>query len=64
MITIAVLNYLTGKIDLIFENEKFIKDNCDGDISKYLFEYKKYKPSQIDWMSDITGIELIDSKNK
>lgn len=58
---IAVLNYESGNVDIISIDKAFIMDRFDGNVEPFLIDYLGYDSNNIQWMTDVSSIRIIDS---
>lgn len=58
---IAVLNYESGNVDIVSISRAFIMDRFGGNIEPFLVEYLGYNSNNIQWMTDVSSIRIIDS---
>ena len=60
---IAVLDYSTGTVDIVVVDKSFAHDNFDDDTERYL-DSLGYHLSNIEWMCDTKGINIIDEDER
>lgn len=58
---IAVLDYASGNVDIITVDKAFINDRFDGNVEPFLIDYLGYNSNNIQWMTDVKTIRIVDN---